>query len=596
MARAIIIGTWSFFHKGGCYVIGRARIKATISTFVSMALLCSSAFLFPVKTLADGGWGGGPTPGNQLIFDDVQQTMNLVTTVKSGSTAPNRIRSIGWYVTVTTSDGRSASAVFEKNGDNGSVQGYSAYVFDYNYVINEFNQDAGSSGANIARDFLYGTGSSGGGTIQMWAYFTWWRSGNSPNGQFNVPGASDGVPGAVSGAFRGDTVDAPSAAINYTPADVGTMFVKNPDSRFDGLHIPNGVAANRSDAEIIPTMWSGTMDLSDYYPAVGHKSPSNEPSNDISISLIDMGAYRVDTDVIASAIVTNTGEADIVPSDHVPVHFTVPGVTDQAQNVIVPRNSSQLVYFKFHTPSVPRNITLNASVNSNHAILETNYGNDSASRAIYVNAFNENTPPDPKATDRPGAYFQYINPPAISGMNSVSWGLWEWVNNAFAYRSYSASVSSKLTVTPDSRVPTAFKRSDGMWQMKSGYGINEIVTTKVSTSSPDSNAVTGIQRTISYYPEFEFNDTGYDNSGYFRILEILGGGLNASFDLRTNPYSRFAGHVHFLPVWFADNKLYTPEIYSFDAWTPKGMLSCTSSDSVYIEGSLFDDYQVGPVK
>ena len=575
----------------------KTRLKQIISVVVSAALLFSSALLFPMKTLADDGWGGGGTqPGNQLIFNDIQQTMNLITSVKSGSTAPNRIRSIGWYVTVTTSDGRSASAVFEKNGDNGAVFGYSAYIFDYNYVINEFTQDAGSNGGNIARDFLYGTGASGGGSIKMWAYFTWWRKGSSPNAQFNVGGASDGVPGAVSGAFKGDTVDTASAAVNYTPADVGNMFIKNSDSRFRGLHISNGVATTLSDAEKIPPMWGGSMDLSDYYPAVGYKSASTQPSNDISIMLDDMGTYRVGTDVIASAIVTNSGKADIVPSDHVPVHFTIPGVTDQTKDVIVPSNSSQLVYFKFRTPSTPGNITMTATVNADHAVLETNYDNDSSTKTVYVFAFNEAAPPDPKATDQVSSYFQYISPPAIGVTSSTSWGLWEWVNNTFAYRSYSASVTSQLSVTPDSRIPTALKRSDGLWQIKSGYGINEKVTTKVSTSSPDSDAITGVQRTISYYPEFEYNNTAFDNSGYFRILETLSGGLNASFDMQRNPYSRFESHVHFTPVWFSDDKLYTPESFSFDVWTPKGMISCTSTDSVYINGSLFDDYQTGPIK
>ena len=574
----------------------KRKYKTVIAFQVTLALLLCGAFLFPPKLLAGDWGGGGSEPGNQLLFLDTEKTMNLVTTVKTGSTAPNRIRSIGWYVTITTSDGRSASAVFEKNGDNGTVQGYSAYVFDYNYIVSEFRLDAGLNGENIAKDYLYGTGPSGGGNIQMWAYFAWWKSGSPTDSQFYCAGAADGIPGAVSGAFRGDVVNAPNAAINYTPSDVGSMFVGNPESRFQALHVPNGVATNLSDAEKIPAMWGSSLDLSDYYPAVGYKPQSSVPSNDIMIFLADMGTYRVGTDVIASAIVTNTGEADVVPSDRVPVHFTVPSVTDQTQNVIVPNNSSQLVYFKFHTPSVPGNVTLNASVNSNHAVLETDYSNDSASKTVYVNAFNENTPPDPKAADTPGPYFQYIGPPAISGTNSVSWGLWEWANNAFVYHSYSASVSSSLTVTPDSRVPTAFKRSNGTWQMKSGYGIDEKVTTQVSTSSPDPEAITGVQRTVSYYPEFEFNQTSYDNSGYFRILEMVPGGLSASFDLKTNPYSRFSCHVHFIPVWFADDKLYTPETYSFDVWTPKGMLSCTSTDSIYIKGSLFDDYQVGPVK
>jgi hypothetical protein len=574
----------------------KKKYKSIATMIMIIALLFSSAISLPITVLADDWGGGGGSDNDKIRFDDNSKCIDLVTSVVSGSTAPNRIRSIGWLVTIYMKDGRQASAVFEKNGDDGTYMGYSAYSFSYDYIVNEFRMDAGSTGESVARDFLYGTGTNSGGTIKMWAYFTWWRENNSPNSQFNVGGASDGVPGAVSGAFIGDTVDAPNAAINYTPADVNNMFVKNPDSRFNGLHIPNGVAANLSDASVIPTMWGGTMDLSDYYPATGVRPPLQEPQNDLSITLQDMGIFRGNTEVIESAIITNTGKADVTPSDNVPVHFVIPGVTDQTKYVCLPYDSSQLVYFKFRTPAQPGNITMTATVNSNHAILETDYNNDMSSKTVYVNAFNEATPPDPKATDRAGPYFQYINPSAISGTYSTSWGLWEWVNNSFQYQSFSASVTSKLTVAPDSRVPTAFKRSDDLWQIKSGYGINEKVTTQVSTSSSDPDAITGVQRTISYFPEFEYNDTSYDNSGYFRIMEMLSGGNSASFDLQVNPYSRFGSHAHFLPIWFADNRLYTPETYSFDVWTPKGMLSISSTDSVYINGSLFDDFQTGPDK
>mgnify|MGYP000904654842 CR=1 FL=1 len=97
--------------------------KKLISICTGIALLLGSAFLPPFSASADD-WGGGGS--NQLKFDDVGKTMGLITSVKGGSTAPNRIRSIGWYVTITTSDGRSSSAVLEKNGDNGYVLGLSA--------------------------------------------------------------------------------------------------------------------------------------------------------------------------------------------------------------------------------------------------------------------------------------------------------------------------------------------------------------------------------------------------------------------------------------------------------------------------------------
>ena len=575
------------------------RRKKFLTFVLIIALLFGSAISFCPKVQADD-WGDDPGAGNYWVFKDGEGLMKLVTSVQSGSTADNRIRSIGWYVTITTSDGRSASSVFEASGDGGSDNGYACYTFNYNYAIDQFSKDAGSSGESVARDFLYGTGSSGGGTIKMWAYFTWWQAGYSDNGQFNINGASDGEAGSISGSFRGDAVNSDTPAVNYTPADVNNMFEKNPDSRFDGLSISNGVGTTESDSEVIPTMWGGSMGLSDYYPAVGTRPARTEAANDLSISLMDIGMYHADTDVIASAVVANSGEADITPSAHVPVHFSIPGVTDQTKEVIVPHNSSQLVYFKFHTPDLPGSITMTATINANHAILETNYDNDTDSKTVSVNSFNEDTPPDAGYNGhvplRHSTYFQYIDPPGISGNSSLSWGLWEWINNSFVYSTYSASTSTILTVKPDDRDPTALQRSDGMWQMKSGYGVDENVSTSVSTSSSDSDAITGVQRVISFYPEFEYDQTSYDNSGYYRILEKLSDGLSASFDLQPNLYSLYARHEHFTPVWFADDKLYTPETYSFDVWTPSGMLSCTSTDSVYIKGSLFDDSQTGPMR
>jgi hypothetical protein len=96
--------------------------------------------------------------------------------------------------------------VFESNGSNGSANGYS---WSYSYVIDEFTHDAGTAGKSIAESFYNSTG----GTIKMYAYFTWWIAGNSSDCKYNFNGPADGKAGAVSGYFT-------DANANYTAANV----------------------------------------------------------------------------------------------------------------------------------------------------------------------------------------------------------------------------------------------------------------------------------------------------------------------------------------------------------------------------------------
>lgn len=83
-------------------------------------------------------------------------------------------------------------------------------------------------------------------------------------------------------------------------------------------------------------------------------------------------------------------------------------------------------------------------------------------------------------------------------------------------------------------------------------------------------------------PEFEYQS-------YWRLL--AGNGSNpATFTFKPNEYSTYNRNVHFTPVWYPDNTSYTVYTYVIDAWTPAGMLSMNVSDSVYIQGSMFDDW------
>lgn len=61
----------------------------------------------------------------------------------------------------------------------------------------------------------------------------------------------------------------------------------------------------------------------------------------------------------------------------------------------------------------------------------------------------------------------------------------------------------------------------------------------------------------------------------------------------TNKYSTYNRRVHFTPVLFPDTS-YKTYTYLEDAWTPAGMLSMNLNDFVTINGSVYDDWHIGP--
>jgi hypothetical protein len=122
--------------------------------------------------------------------------------------------------------------------------------------------------------------------------------------------------------------------------------------------------------------------------------------------------------------------------------------------------------------------------------------------------------------------------------------------------------------------------------MKSGYGINNAVTSSFSSNAP-SNHVTGAQNAVSYFPEFSYNT-------YWRLLDRTASGYSSRLEFKNNQYSTYNQRAHFTPVWYP-NGTYTVYTWLMDAWTPAGMLSMNLTDSVNIQGSVFDDWHIKPM-
>lgn len=355
--------------------------------------------------------------------------------------------------------------------------------------------------------------------------------------------------------------------------------------------------------------------------------------------------YRVDTDVITSVRVYADGDR-ITPDEKAYITFNANGATSTTE-VTIPEDGSQLVFIKWHTPSTPGEVNIDVSVTGNPA---ARLGDDARSATLTANIvdLNENVPPNPTANDRKPYGYRIPSVPIKAQKTSATWGEWEcewvpdwqWVPNwiweskwekdyytyhhrggckdtdgdgdddycpghrryrwvdrgkwvdhgewvdfgdwEYTWISYTASLSAELEIKPDDKVPTANSN-----RMKSGYGINQKVMTSFYSNAPNSH-FTPAQNAIAYYPEFNYE-------GYLRLMERINSGYSASFELKENKYSTYNNRVHFTPIWFPNG---TYQVYTevIDVWTPAGMLSCNLTDSIIIQGSLYDDWHIGPTK
>jgi len=353
------------------------------------------------------------------------------------------------------------------------------------------------------------------------------------------------------------------------------MFLETPDLGYPAWDGSTTTAASNTD--IISSLGLGIVRFNEAEP-----EPPEVTATDYE--------YRVNTDVITSVTVRG-GQSD--PDHSVSVSFTIGGQTYNVGTIYYPAGDSQLAWVRWRTPPTPQTMTIRVSVS----------GGGSASQGTItarIVDLSKNEPPNPVADDRNDSYSAAAVPNKAQ-RTSASWGVWRpwwhaywvwhgtdedgyWCDHGwweFDWLSYTASLSSSMSVVPDAKAPTTSGKT-----MKSGYGVNQTVTANVSTNQ--SSAVTDAQTAVTYFPEWRYET-------YWRQLERTQSGYSSKFEFKSNKYSTYKRRTHFTPIWFPDGS-YTPYTWLIDCWTPAGMLSMNLTDSVTIRGSLWDDWHIAPVK
>ena len=364
----------------------------------------------------------------------------------------------------------------------------------------------------------------------------------------------------------------PSIAFQNLPL---SMFLETADLGYPAWSGPR--AGVRSNQEVKTSLGLGIVRFLEEVPP--------------EVSVYDY-EYRVNTEVITSVTVRG-GQSD--PDHPVSVTFHVGGRSMTVRGVYYPEGDSQLAWIRWVTPSNPQVMTITVSASGG------GYTEKSTITANIVD-LNRNPPPDPQADDRNDGFSEGPMP-VYPEQTSTSWSIWRpwwqpywvwhggseeeggyWCDHGwweFDLDVYHASLTAAMGIAPDEKNPTASGST-----LKSGYGIQEIVTANVSTSQ--SSAVTPAQNAVTYFPEF-----GYQR--FWRLLERTGSGYSARFEFQKNEYSTYNRRTHFTPIWYPDGS-YAPYTWLMDSWTPTGMLSKNLSARVSIRGNLWMDWHIAPQK
>lgn len=308
--------------------------------------------------------------------------------------------------------------------------------------------------------------------------------------------------------------------------------------------------------------------------------------------------YREGVTAISSYRVYNDSNIDVIPSNNNSLFFEVYYYNGGNMVVVktmlwnqaaIPANESNLFYIKWTVPNIPgRTVYVRATVNATSTISEISYSNNAAtfSKEIYPNT--ESQIPNTSFYDTKPLGFTI---PRVTGETNgtAKWSRWEYVSNGFVKREYAIAIASDNPgITPDTDSPSA-KKINGIWNMKSGYGITLNYDPRITGISgyfmPDAAAYTEVQHVNVLFPEFNYSTA----AGKFRTLENLYG----AYQFYTNSYASDNDRLHFTPLWYPDGE-YIVCTVATECWTPAGMISSyKSSNTIIINGSAYDDWYIG---
>ena len=300
-------------------------------------------------------------------------------------------------------------------------------------------------------------------------------------------------------------------------------------------------------------------------------------------------AYREGTYVVSSFYVWNPTNSAITPDSAVQVRLRVfkqgqsSAFKTVSQNVVIPANNKNLVYFKWYLPT---------GQNGNDVTLKADIYDGGQYWSLISNdrdttEFTNYTTPDTQYEETGPSGFSIPSKPSGKSA-SAKWDVYEYIDGEFVTKNYAIAIRTDITNEITPATGSTATKSDNVWTMKSGYGISlksySVIANVSGYDSPTySTSYTLPQYAYALLPEYKYVFA----SGKAKTLTKTTFGSYDGFSFRANGNY---GNIHFTPLWYPDGG-YTVKVVQSDCWTPAGMITTNLiTNTITISGNAYDDW------
>ena len=322
---------------------------------------------------------------------------------------------------------------------------------------------------------------------------------------------------------------------------------------------------------------------------------SNESNNSKTVT-ISVNALRPDIEIVESTITdwyagmevtvsatVRNRTAQPVPS--VTIRLTIGG-TAYTESIPIAGNGSNLAVFRITVPKAG-SYAVELAGDPNGALSETDEGNNSLTKNIQVLVVPASIVADPDNSEMEQRYDAYglTNLPNAASSSYHTWQEVRLENGSYNTKTFYISLITAFSITPDSRIAYA----DYPRLMESGFGFSVQCTTTLITNYDHPEKLVGVQMVWVRYPESAYGlIAGWQNvKDSLEIKAGKAGDMTMTWQLAVNPHSATGSRLHYTPLWYPDGS-YTAWAQAFYAWSPVGQLYEHKTDTLTIEGDMYD--------
>ncbi len=322
---------------------------------------------------------------------------------------------------------------------------------------------------------------------------------------------------------------------------------------------------------------------------------SNEGNNSRSAT-ISINALRPDIEIVDSTImdwytgmdvtvsaVVRNNTAQPVPS--VAIRLMIGGAS-YTESIPIAGNGSNLAVFRITVPATG-SYTVGLTADPNGSLNETDEGNNVLTKDTQVRSVPASIVADPDNSAMEQRYEAY-GLADLPNTTSSSYHTWQEVRlegGNYVIKTFYTRLTTTFVILPDSRI--AFP--DKLRQMESGFGFSVQCTTTLSTNYDHPEKLVGVQMVWTRYPESAYGQLSEWQNVRDSLVVKTGeaGDMTVTWQLAVNPYSTTGSRLHYTPLWYPDGE-YIAWSQAFYAWSPVGQLYSHTTDSLLIEGDMYD--------